>query len=112
MSSWRGVPDLRRLGYFVAVAEERNFTRAAERLHVAQPALSRQVRLLEEELGVERLRRRTHDVGLTAAGAVVRERGAALLGDADGLWRGLLRLAAGTIGTIRLAYGASSGYET
>src|SRR3954468_12014159 len=112
MSSWRGVPDLRRLGYFVAVAEERNFTRAAERLHVAQPALSRQVRLLEEELGVELLRRTTHEVELTAAGALLLERGSALLGDADALWRGVRRLAAGELGTIRLAYGASSGYET
>src|SRR3954468_18485875 len=112
MSSWRGVPDLRRLGYFVAVAEERNFTRAAERLHVAQPALSRQVRLLEEELGVELLRRTTHEVELTAAGALLLERGSALLGDADALWRGVRRIAAGSTGTIRLAYGASSGYET
>src|SRR3954453_10985751 len=112
MSSWRGVPDLRRLGYFVAVAEERNFTRAAERLHVAQPALSRQVRLLEDELGVELLRRTTHEVELTAAGALLLERGSALLGDADALWRGVRRLAAGAAGTIRLAYGASSAYET
>jgi DNA-binding transcriptional LysR family regulator len=105
-------PDLRRLGYFVAVAEERNFTRAAERLHIAQPALSRQVRLLEDELGVELLRRTTHDVELTEAGALLLERGSRLLGEADALWRGVRRLAAGEIGTFRLAYGASSGYET
>ncbi len=106
------MPDLRRLGYFVAVAQERNFTRAAERLHIAQPALSRQVRLLEDELGVELLRRTTHDVELTEAGALLLERGVRLLGDADALWRGVRRLAAGEIGTIRLAYGASSAYET
>jgi DNA-binding transcriptional LysR family regulator len=58
------VPELRRLRYFVAVATERNFTRAAERLHVAQPALSRQVRLLERELGVQLLRRTTREVTL------------------------------------------------
>ena len=60
--------DLRRLQYFVAVAQERKFTRAAERLHVAQPALSRQVRLLEQELGVELLHRTTHEFALTEAG--------------------------------------------
>jgi DNA-binding transcriptional LysR family regulator len=106
------VPDLRRLGYFVAVAQERNFTRAAERLHIAQPALSRQIRLLEDELGVELLRRTTHDVELTEAGELLLERGSALLGDADALWRAVSRVAAGERGTIRLAYGASSGYET
>jgi DNA-binding transcriptional LysR family regulator len=106
------VPDLRRLGYFVAVARERNFTRAAERLHIAQPALSRQIRLLEDELGVELLRRTTHDVELTEAGALLLERGARLLSDADALWSGVRRLAAGEAGTVRLAYGASAAYET
>jgi DNA-binding transcriptional LysR family regulator len=63
------VTDLRRLQYFLAVARERNFTRAAEQLDVAQPALSRQVRLLEDELGVELLHRTTHTFELTEAGA-------------------------------------------
>ena len=72
--------DLRRLQYFVAVARERNFTRAAERLHVAQPALSRQVKLLERELGVELLHRTTHEFELTEAGEFLLERGPALLG--------------------------------
>ena len=69
--------DLRRLQYFVAVARERNFTRAAERLHIAQPALSRQVRLLEQELGVELLHRTTHEFELTEAGKFLLERGPA-----------------------------------
>ncbi len=57
--------ELRRLQYFLGVARERNFTRAADQLHVAQPALSRQVRLLEEELGVDLLHRTTHEFELT-----------------------------------------------
>ena len=73
------MPELRRLRYFVAVATERNFTRAAERLHVAQPALSRQVRLLERELGVQLLRRTTREVTLTDAGRHLLERAPALL---------------------------------
>ena len=104
--------DLRRLRYFVAVATERNFTRAAERLHVAQPALSRQVRQLEDELGVELLRRTTHEVEPTEAGRLLLERGAALLDDADALWRTMRRLGAGEAGGVVVAYGTSAGYDT
>jgi DNA-binding transcriptional LysR family regulator len=111
-ASIRAVTDLRRLQYFVAVARERNFTRAAERLHVAQPALSRQVRLLEQELGVELLHRTTHEFELTEAGEFLLERGPALLSAADELWRSVGTYATGERGQVVVAYGASASYET
>ena len=104
--------DLRRLQYFVAVARERNFTRAAERLHIAQPALSRQVRLLEQELGVELLHRTTHEFELTEAGKFLLERGPAVLAAADELWRSVRTYGTGERGTVAVAYGASASYET
>ena len=104
--------DLRRLQYFLGVARERNFTRAAERLHVAQPALSRQVRLLERELGVELLHRTTHEFELTEAGRFLLERGPALLSAADELWRAVGTYGTGERGTVVVAYGASASYET
>jgi DNA-binding transcriptional LysR family regulator len=106
------VVDLRRLRYFLAVAGERNFTRAAEQLHVAQPALSRQVRLLEEELGVALVRRTTHTFELTDAGRFLSERGPAVLDSADALWRTLRRFGAGELGGLVVAYGTSAGYDT
>jgi DNA-binding transcriptional LysR family regulator len=106
------VHDLRRLRYFVAVARERNFTRAAARLHIAQPALSRQVRLLEQELGVELLQRTTHDVELTQAGEFLLERGAVLLAAAEELSRSMHTFGSGERGSVVVAYGASASYET
>jgi acetyl esterase/lipase len=75
--------ELRHLRAFVAVAEELNFGRAAERLYVSQPALSRQIRALEQLVGCELLRRSTHSVELTVAGEALLDRSRKLLADVD-----------------------------
>jgi len=75
--------ELRHLRAFVAVAEELNFGRAAERLYVSQPALSRQIRALERLVGCELLRRTTHRVELTLAGEALLDRARRLLRDLD-----------------------------
>jgi monoterpene epsilon-lactone hydrolase len=75
--------ELRHLRAFVAVAEELNFGRAAERLYITQPALSRQIRALEQLLGCELLRRSTHRVELTLAGEALLDRVRPVLRDVD-----------------------------
>ena len=75
--------ELRHLRYFVAIAEERSITRAAERLWIAQPGLSTQIRRLEAELGVKLFQRHTRGVDLTDAGELFLERARAALDAAE-----------------------------
>jgi DNA-binding transcriptional LysR family regulator len=77
------VLDLRRVRYFVAVAEELHFGRAAARLYITQPVLSRQIRLLEQELGAQLLERSSRDVRLTGPGEQLLEDGRMLLAAAE-----------------------------
>ena len=75
--------EIRHLRAFVAVAEDLNFGRAAARLYLSQPALSRQIRALERLVGCELLRRSTHRVELTVAGSALLDRARRLLADLD-----------------------------
>jgi DNA-binding transcriptional LysR family regulator len=96
--------ELRHLRYFQAVAEELSFSRAAKRLHVAQPALSRAIKQLEHTLGAEVLERSRHHVRLTPAGAVLLREIAVLLQQLEEVTRRVRRTAAGEEGELRLGY--------
>jgi DNA-binding transcriptional LysR family regulator len=94
--------ELRHLRYFVAIAEERSFTRAAERLWIAQPGLSTQIRRLEAELGVRLFERHSRGVDLTEAGTLFLERARATLAAADAASSIGSDLKGGIAGTLRL----------
>lgn len=102
---------LQRLRYFLAVADDLSFTRAAERLHVAQPSLSAQVRALEKGLGVELLRRTTRRVELTDAGRGLHEDGRRLLEELDRAVTRARRAHDRASAALRVAYTASVGYQ-
>src|SRR3954449_12472033 len=100
--------ELRHLRYFVAIAEERSFTRAAERLWVAQPGLSTQIRRLESELGVLLFELHTRGVDLTDAGELFLERARVALAAADAARSTGEGLEEGLVGSGRLAIGAGA----
>ena len=98
--------DLRKLRYFLAVAEELHFGRAAERLHIAQPVLSRQIRVLEGELGTELFMRDRRHTELTPAGEQLLHEAGPLLAGADALLR---RVRAAGEGVTRFTIGFMPG---
>jgi DNA-binding transcriptional LysR family regulator len=98
--------DLRKLRYFVAVAERLHFGRAADELHIAQPALSRQIRALEQDLGTPLLTRDSHGVMLTDAGRQLLTDAGPLLASAQAVRH---RVTAAARGNQRLTVGFRAG---
>jgi len=104
------IMELRHLRYFVKVAAELHFGRAAEALGISQPPLSQQIRLLEQELGVQLFERSSRKVRLTTAGRLFLEEARTILDQADHAVRITRRAAAGEIGELTIGLSASTLY--
>ncbi len=100
--------ELRQLRYFVAVAEELHFRRAAARLHISQPPLSQQIRRLEEELGCRLLTRSRRRVELTAAGAAFLRDARAMLAELEVAVATVRRIETGQAGVLRVSFVGSA----
>jgi DNA-binding transcriptional LysR family regulator len=103
--------DLRRLRAFVVAAEEGHLGRAAARLHITQPTLSRQLAALERELGVSLFSRDRRSLALTATGGIVLDRAQGVLAQADALVTDAARAQQGTLGTVRVGFVQSATFE-
>ena len=103
--------DTRLLRYFVAVAEERHFGRAAQLLHMAQPPLSQQIKQLEEQLDTQLLVRTTRKVELTPAGELLLARARVLLLELEQLERDVRLVGQGATGVIRLGSTGSATFR-
>jgi DNA-binding transcriptional LysR family regulator len=108
---YSGQMELRHLRYFVAVAEEQNITRAASRLHVSQPPLSRQIRNLEDELGIALFDRDAKAVRLTEAGRIFLAEARIILQRAETAVEMAKDVAGGKRGEIRIGYAPSLTVE-
>lgn len=104
--------DLRRLRYFVAVAEERSFNRAAQRLHMAQPPLSSQIKQLEKELGVLLFERTSRGVRITDAGELLLEEARRIFVQVDQTVRVVQRVGQGEVGRLTIGFVPSASNET
>lgn len=102
--------SLARLSCFIAVAEELHFGRAAERLHMTQPPLSRQIQQLEAELGVQLIDRTTRSVTLTPAGVAFLPDARRILQLAEGAAMTVKRVPAGDLGTVVVGFTAASAH--
>jgi LysR family transcriptional regulator, salicylic acid-responsive activator of bsdBCD len=105
----RCVMDIRQLVYFLAIAEEGNISRAAERLHMAQPPLSQQLKLLEEELGIVLMERNTRKMHITDAGRLLKNRGRQILDLIEKTEKELRDLKEGLQGTLSIGTISSAG---
>jgi len=103
--------DFRQLRYFIAVAEELSFTRAAQRLHLSQPPLSQQIQALEQDLGVRLLERDKRNVTLTAPGRLFLDQARQILAMADEARSQVAEAAAGFSGHLKLAYTVSVSFH-
>ena len=103
--------DFRQLRYFIAVAEELSFTRAAQRLHLSQPPLSQQIQALEQDLGVRLLERDKRNVMLTPPGRLFLDQARQILAMADEARTQVAEAAAGFSGHLKLAYTVSVSFH-
>jgi DNA-binding transcriptional LysR family regulator len=99
--------DYRQLRYFIAVAEELSFSRAAKRLHVSQPPLSTQIKAMEEELGTRLLARTRRAVELTQAGKLLLDHARRAVGELDLASETVRRAARGEAGVVRVGFTGS-----
>jgi DNA-binding transcriptional LysR family regulator len=105
-------PELKQMRYVVAVAKEHSFSRAAETLHVAQQAVSQQIRLVEKSLGVDLFERTNRGVAITPAGEVFVQEARRTLNAAQRVAPRAQAAARGEAGTLRIAYTLATVYET
>lgn len=102
--------ELRQLRYFVAVAEESSFSRAAERLHLSQPPLSTQIKSLERDIGAQLLERSNRGVSLTAAGSVFYKEAQAVLARLEQARSRALQADRGEVGTLSIGFVSIADY--
>lgn len=103
--------DLRHMRYCIAIAEEASFTRASQRLRIAQPALSRQIKAVEQEIGFEIFQRLSHGVALTDPGRVFIAGARATLAEAQAAIQNARRAGRGELGLLRIGFTGSASFN-